>query len=400
MYDVLEGIKVVEVAEWTFVPIAASVLADWGADVIKIEHREGGDPQRGLVTSVTRQGAINPMMEVANRGKRSVGLDLNTPGGKDVLYKMVESADVFLTSLRTRARKKLGIEPGDICKINPDVIYGRGTGYGLKGPDTEKGGYDWPSAWCRGGIAHRMTPPTGEPPFMPGSIGDISGGTHLAGAVAAALVRRERTGKGAIVDVSLYSTGAWIMCQSIAGAHNGAPTPFVSRANPMNPIVNTYPTRDGRWICLCLLQADAWWADFCQHIGRDDMIEDPRFANMQARNEHRDECIQEIERTFLQKTFDEWLVALDTMQGVWAPVLSTAEVVADEQALASGIVTPVTLGDSSSYMATASPGQFDEAPLGELTACPEPGQHTEEALLELGLDWEEIIALKEAGAVQ
>ena len=400
MYDVLEGIKVVEVAEWTFVPIAGSVLADWGADVIKIEHRDGGDPQRGLITSVTRQGTINPMMEVANRGKRSVGLDLGTPGGRETLYKMVETADVFLTSLRTRARKKLGIEPEDIRKIKPDVIYGRGTGYGLRGPDAEKGGYDWPSAWCRGGIAHRMTPAGGEPPFMPGSVGDISGGTHLAGAVAAALVRRERTGKGAIVDVSLYNTGAWIMCQSIAGVHNGGPTPFIDRANPTNPIVNTYPTKDGRWICLCLLQADAWWADFCQHIGREDLIDDPRFSHMEVRNKNRDECVAEIEKTFLQKTFDEWLVDLDSMQGVWAPVLSTAEVVADEQALVNGIVTPVRLGDNSSYLAAGSPGQFDEDLVGELTACPEPGQHTEEALLELGLDWEEIIALKEAGAVQ
>ncbi len=399
MYDVLAGIRVIEVAEWTFVPIAGTVLADWGADVIKIEHREGGDPQRGLMSSIAGTGPFHAIMEAANRGKRSVGIDLSTPGGRETLYHLLKDADVFLTSLRTRARQKLGIEPQDIQKINPKIVYGRGTGYGLRGPDAEKGGYDWPSTWCRGGIADRMTPPGGEPPSMPGSVGDINGGTQLAGAVAAALLRRERTGKGAIVDNSLYSVGAWIMCQSIAAANFGPAREYTSRKNPLNPIVNTYPTKDGRWICLCLLQADAWWADFCTHIGRKDLIEDPRFINMKVRNENRDACIAELEETFKQKTFDEWRRALDTMEGVWAPVLSTSEVIEDEQALVNGIVTPVTLNDNTTYLAAASPGQFDEELIGELQCCPEPGQHTEEVLLESGLEWDEIVALKDAGAI-
>lgn len=402
MYDVLKGIRVIEVAEWTFVPIAASVLADWGAEVIKVEARNAGDPQRSLDSSMAGTGGrINPLMEVANRGKRSIGIDLATEGGRETLYRLVKDADVFITSLRTPARKKLGIEPEDIQAIKPDIIYGRGTGYGITGPDAEKGGYDWPSAWCRGGIAHRLTPPGGEPGAMPASVGDICGGTNLAGAIAAALVRRERTGQGAIVDNSLYSTGAWIMCQSIAGDNYGsAPVTARTRDNPMNPIVNVYPTKDGRWVSLCLLKADAWWEDFCHHIDREDLIADPRFENMAVRNENASACIAELDKTFVKYTLDEWRVKLDTMQGVWSPVMSTAEILKDEQALTAGIVTPVNHLDSGTYLAAASPGQFDEQLPGELHACPEPGQHTEEILMESGMEWDEIAALKEAGAIQ
>lgn len=400
MYDVLEGIRVVEVAEWTFVPIAGSVLADWGADVIKVEHREGGDPQRGLLSMLAMDGAINPFMEVANRGKRSVGIDLNTEGGRETLYKLVASADVFLTSLRTRARKKLGIEPEDLLKIKPDLIYGRGTGFGLQGPDANKGGYDEPVTWCRAGISARMTPPDGHPPAMPGSIGDINGGTQIAGAVAAALVKRLRTGKGSIVDNSLYSVGAWIMCQSIVGTYNGPAPGYRDRSQVGNPLVNQYRTKDNRWLSLCLIQADAWWQDFCEHIGREDLIDDPRFNNMKVRNENGKACMEELDKTFAEKTLDEWRAAMDTMVGVWSPLQTIDEVVKDEQALVNGIVTPVKMGDTSSYMAAASPAQFDEQLIGDLQGCPEPGQHTEEVLLELGMEWDEIAALKEAEAIQ
>lgn len=399
MYDVLNGIRVVEVAEWTFVPIAGAVLADWGADVIKVEHREGGDPQRGLLSTLAMDGVINPFMEVANRGKRSVGVDLNTEDGRETLYKLVASADVFLTSLRSRARKKLQIEPEDLLRHKPDLIYGRGTGYGLLGPDAQKGGYDEPVTWCRAGISARMTPPDGAPPAMPGSVGDINGGTQIAGAVAAALVKRLRTGKGSIVDNSLYSVGAWIMCQSVAGTHNGPAPGYRDRTQAGNPLVNQYKTSDDRWLSLCLIQADAWWHDFCEHIEREDLIDDPRFSNMQVRNENRDACIAELDRTFAQKTLDEWRVQLDSMIGVWSPMLTVDEVVQDEQALVNGIVTPVKMGDGSTYLASASPAQFDEQPLGELQGCPEAGQHTEEVLLELGMEWKEILALKESKAI-
>jgi crotonobetainyl-CoA:carnitine CoA-transferase CaiB-like acyl-CoA transferase len=399
VYDVLEGIKVLEVAEWTFVPAAGTVLADWGAEVIKVEHPVTGDPQRGLINKLSAAGSLNPMFEVGNRGKRSIGIDLTVPEGRDVLMRLVDECDVFLTSMMRDARRKLGIETDAIMARNPTVIYGRGTGQGLVGPDADKGGYDWASTWCRTGIAHRMTPPGGEPPFMPGSIGDLTGGVTLAGAIAAALVRRFRTGVGAVVDNSLYSVGAWIMCQSVVAAPFGVKAPYVTTRDPLNPLVNMYRTSDDRWICLCLLQADRWWIDFCKHIDRVDLIDDPRYNSIAARDENRDACIAELDETFARRTFAEWRTRLDTMEGVWAPLLSAAEVCQDPQALLNGFVTDISMGDGESYLGSASPGQFDERPVGELTAAPAHGQHTEEVLLELGLDWDEIGSLKEKGAV-
>jgi crotonobetainyl-CoA:carnitine CoA-transferase CaiB-like acyl-CoA transferase len=399
VYDVLEGIKVLEVAEWTFVPAAATVLADWGAEVIKVEHPVTGDPQRGLINKLSSAGSLNPMFEVGNRGKRSIGLDLSVPEGREVLMDLVDGSDVFLTSMMRDARRKLEIEPEDILGRNPSIIYGRGTGQGLVGPDADKGGYDWASTWCRTGIAYRMTPPGGEPPFMPGSIGDLTGGLALAGAVAAALVRRGRTGLGGVVDSSLYGVGAWIMSQSVVAAPFGVTQPYITTRNPLNPIVNTYRTQDDRWICLCLLQADRWWVDFCEHLGHPELTSDPLFETSQARSENLTACIEVLDDIFASRTFEDWRARLDTMDGVWAPLLSAAEVVEDPQALLNGIVTPVSMPEGQSYLGSASPGQFDERPVGELTAAPEHGQHTEEVLLEMGLDWGRIAELKDLGAV-
>jgi crotonobetainyl-CoA:carnitine CoA-transferase CaiB-like acyl-CoA transferase len=399
VYDVLEGIKVLEVAEWTFVPAAATVLADWGAEVIKVEHPVTGDPQRGLINKLSSAGSLNPMFEVGNRGKRSIGLDLSIPEGREVLMDLVDGSDVFLTSMMRDARRKLEIEPEDILGRNPSIIYGRGTGQGLVGPDADKGGYDWASTWCRTGIAYRMTPPGGEPPFMPGSIGDLTGGLALAGAVAAALVRRGRTGLGGVVDSSLYGVGAWIMSQSVVAAPFGVTQPYITTRNPLNPIVNTYRTQDDRWICLCLLQADRWWVDFCEHLGHPELTSDPLFETSRARSENLTACIEVLDGIFASRTFEDWRARLDTMDGVWAPLLSAAEVVEDPQALLNGIVTPVSMPEGQSYLGSASPGQFDERPVGELTGAPEHGQHTEEVLLEMGLDWGRIAELKDLGAV-
>ena len=394
MYDVLDGIRVVEVAEWTFVPAAGSTLSDWGAEVIKIEHPVRADPQRGLVNALSA-GRFNSMFEVANRGKRSVGLDISRPEGRELLSRLIDRADVFLTSLMPDARRRLSIEPDDVLARNPRIIYARGTGHGINGPLADQGGYDWASTWCRAGIAHRMTPPGGEPPFMPGSIGDLTGGIALAGAVAAALVRRATTGKGAVVDTSLYGIGAWIMCQAIVANSQGLERPFTTQANPLNPIVNIYRTRDDRWICLCLLQ-ERWWPELCKRLGREDLLDDPRFDDQAARNtpENRDACIRELQSTFEAHDYREWLSRLEGMEGVWAPLQSVAEVAADPNARVNGIVAEVSDGEGNGYLGVSSPAQFDEEMIGTLEAAPAAWEHTEEVLLDLGLTWDDLAELK------
>src|SRR5436309_13506004 len=295
MSGVLHGVRVVEVAQWWFVPAAGAVLADWGADVVKIEHPTSGDPQRGLVTSglVPPTGGVNFMVEQPNRGKRSVGLDLGRPAGRDLLYRLVETADVFLTNFLPAARQRLKIEPEDIRRVNPKIIYVRGHGHGSRGPDREKGGYDAASFWCRGGIGHALTSPQAAAPTMQrAAFGDSTGGMAIAGGIAAALFRRERTGESSVLDISLLGTAMWLMAPDIiASKLLGFDLPQGDRTLSPNPIVNSYRTKDGRWLFLNMLQPDRYWPDLCRRIGRPDLITDPRFADGKLRFENRAECI-------------------------------------------------------------------------------------------------------------
>jgi crotonobetainyl-CoA:carnitine CoA-transferase CaiB-like acyl-CoA transferase len=399
MYDILKGVRVVEVSSWLFVPAAGAVLADWGADVVKIEHPVMGDPIRGLTNAEASGAPMNPNTELPNRGKRSIGLDIATDHGRDILHRLVISADVFLTNFRRDARQRLGIDVEHIQGQNPKIVYALGTGQGSLGPEANDGGFDLASAWARGGAAFQMTPTGGEPPNQPGSFGDLSGGMNLAGAVAAALYRRERDGRAPVVEVSLYATGMWWMAQAITAGAVGVLREFRTRKNPFNALVNYFPTRDGRWICLVFLQADRWWPDLCRHLERPDLIDDPRFADAAARNSHVEECTQVLDEVFSTRTLAEWREALASLEGVWAPVLSPAEIGADPQAIANGYLPDVDQGDGRVYRGIASPAQFDGVPIGTLTSAPEHGQHTEEVLLELGFEWDAIARLKDKGVV-
>ena len=384
MYDVMEGVKVIEVAEHTFVPAAGMILADWGADVIKIERTSGGgDPGRNLPIPGSSANGFSMFFEAGNRGKRSVRLDLTQEAGRELLYQLVAGADVFITNLRADARKKLGIEPDNLMKLNPKLIYARGTGYGIQGAMANDGGFDFPSSWCRSGSGYMQTQPDSFPPSQPGSVGDLGGGATLAGAISAALFRRERTGKGAIVDNALYLFGIYLMSQSVVAASLGmkpAAGPGPDQAG--NPLVNLYRTKDGRWINLCLLN-EGWWADLCCHLGHEEWIDDPRFLSNKARFENSAVLNAAIQNVFGAKDYAVWLDRLKTLQGVWAPLQSPEE----------------EAEDGRSYQAGVSPAQFDEAPIGALKAAPDYGADTEAVLREMGLGDTELADLRAGGVV-
>jgi crotonobetainyl-CoA:carnitine CoA-transferase CaiB-like acyl-CoA transferase len=400
MYDVMKGVKVIEVAEHTFVPAAGMILADWGADVIKIERTSGGgDPGRNLPIPGSSANGFSMFFEAGNRGKRSVRLDLTQAAGRDVLYKMVAGADVFITNLRADARKKLGIEPDDLMKLNPKLIYARGTGYGIQGPMANDGGFDFPSSWCRSGSGYMQTQPDSFPPSQPGSVGDLGGGATLAGAISAALFRRERTGKGAIVDNALYLFGIYLMSQSMVAASLGmkrSAGPGPEQAG--NPLVNLYRTKDGRWINLCLLN-ESWWPDLCRHLDKEVWIDDPRFLNNKARFENSALLNAEIQAVFGTRDYAVWLDRLKTLEGVWAPLQSPEEVIADAQALTNSFIAEVKADDGRSYQTGVSPAQFDEAPIGALRAAPDYGAHTEAVLREIGISEGELNRLQADGVV-
>jgi formyl-CoA transferase len=400
MYDVMDGVKVIEVAEHTFVPAAGMVLADWGADVIKIERvGAGGDPGRSLAIPNSSGNGFNMYFEAGNRGKRSVALDLTQPEGREILYKLVETADVFITNMRAKARRKMGIEPEELMKRNPRLIYARGSGYGIRGDMADDGGFDYPSSWCRSGAAWMLTQPGSEPISQPGSVGDLGGGVTTAGAIAAALFRRERTGKGAIVDNALYLFGIYLMSQSVIGVGLGLDRgPSQPRSESFNPIMNTYRTSDDRWILLSMMY-DAWWPDLCRHLDRPDLIDDPRYHDGPSRFANNRALIAELEAIFAAHDFAWWRERLKTAQGVWSPLLNPSEVAHDPQAQANEFVTEVHAPDGRSYLAGVSPAQFDQQTIGELKAAPAYAAHTADVLGELGLAPGDVEQLRTAGVV-
>jgi crotonobetainyl-CoA:carnitine CoA-transferase CaiB-like acyl-CoA transferase len=402
---IMDGIRVVEVASWTYVPVAGAVLAEWGADVIKIEHPESGDPQRGLAAMglvPTGPGGVAHMMELPNRGKRSVGLDMGTPEGRELLLKLCETADVFLTNFRPQARRKLGIDLEDIRAVNPKIIYVRGSGQGQRGPDAERGGYDGCTFWGRGGPADIISnPDEGYPLAQPGpAFGDVIGGLTIAGGISAALFHRERTGEPSIVDNSLLGTAMWATAASsmAAGLFGMTRMPMRDRTETPNPIVGMYRTSDGRFLSLVMLESDRYWGDLVTLLGRPELEHDPRFIDSVARRENAAACVGVLDELFAQKTFEEWKSILQAAKGVWAPVQNAAELLVDPQAIANGYVREVQAASGTMFKMIASPIQFDEtAP--DLIRGPEHGEHTDEVLGELGLDMDQLLELKIKGAI-
>ena len=399
----LKGIRVIEVAEWFFMPSCAAVLADWGADVVKVEHPTRGDPLRGLLTSGMLPGGtgVNYMVEHANRGKRSVAADLGTDGGREVLYRLVESADVYVTSFLPAARQRLRIDVEHLQSVNPRLVYAKGHGQGQHGPDREKAGFDAASFWSRGGIAMRLTPPDADAPVMQSAaFGDSIGGMFAAGGVAAALLERERTGKGTTVDVSLLGSAAWVLAPDVLAAHlHGSEMPRLQRAANPNPLVNSYRTRDGRWLFCNMLQPDRYWDGFVRALGHPELATDPSFATALARYENRTAVIARIDAIFLERDLAEWAERLTANECVWAPMQSAAEVARDPQVAANGYLLPGEHPEHGPFHTVASPVQIGGDTAGASRVAPELGQDTESVLLEAGYGWDELARLKEQGAI-
>jgi crotonobetainyl-CoA:carnitine CoA-transferase CaiB-like acyl-CoA transferase len=395
----LAGVRILEVASHVFVPIAGGVLHEWGAEVIKVEPPETGDPYRSLVTMGlhTAHNGIDASFQYTNRGKQSLAIDLKKAEGLKLLYRLAKRCDVFLTNMRPDARRRLKIDVAEIRAQNPNVIYVRGSGYGTRGPDVQTGGYDAAAYWARAGIGGAFTPPGAERPIMQRpAFGDVMGGLTIAGAIAAAMYRRLATGEPSVVDVSLMSIGMWQLQPEIthAGIEPQQRAKPYDRKASWNPIAGTYRTRDGRFIHLNMLEGDRYWPDFCAVVGHPELIDDPRFVDMPARKVNSRECVEILDEIFASRDYADWCQIMKAAKGVWAPIQTPAEVHVDPQVAPNGYLAEVEMVDGSLLKLVTSPAQFDEESATPMRA-PELGEHTEAALLDLGLSWEELAGLKD-----
>ena len=401
--DVFGGVRVVELAQWVFVPVAGALMADWGAEVIKIEHPRGGDGYRGLVTPSSGRGDVNYSMEMANRNKKSVAIDLKTDAGRSVLLKLIGQADVFLTNFLPSVLDRLGLGVDELRAINPRLIYVRGHGYGVRGEDADTPAYDSTSFWARGAIEETLAP-QGLPEPIPqrGAVGDRYAGTQLAFGIAGALFRRERSGESSVVDVSLLGTALWMIgsdaLAQMQGAYRQSAPLGQPRTSLPNPLAANYMCADGRWLMICCLQPDKYWVDVCNLLDRADLLADDRFGSMNDRAANSAALVHELEAAFKARPLAYWKAPLNAARIPWGPYQRIDELLEDPAVIANGYIGTASRSDGSTFPLPAGAVQFDEQPAA-LYACPDLGEHTDEVLATLGYSWDDIVTLKMNGAV-
>jgi crotonobetainyl-CoA:carnitine CoA-transferase CaiB-like acyl-CoA transferase len=379
----MEGVRVIELGVWVAGPAAGGVLADWGADVVKIEP-PGGDPGRMFGRMLGCDPGLNPPFEMDNRSKRSIVLDLSTENGRETALELLSDADVFLTNIRPGALRRIGLDFETVAVSNPLLVYGLITGFGETGPDADRAAYDVAAFWSRGGLAHLLTRPGDTPPFQRGGMGDHMAGMTLAAAICAALVARHRTGAGQLVTTSLYRQGVYTVSFDLnTYLLTGQSIAIGQRETMGNPCMNNYATGDGKRFWIVGLEANRHWPALCRVVGRRDWLTDERFVDARTRAAHAPELIRELDQIFATRPLSEWA---KTFAGepdfFWSPINSLEDILADEQFHAAGGIVDVPDGTSSMPM-VATPADFHGTPWAPRTGAPELGEHTDEVLTEL-----------------
>lgn len=389
----------IEIGFWVAGPAAAGIMADWGAEVIKVEPPTG-DPMRGLFSAAAGIDVpINPPFELDNRGKRSIAVNLLHDEGRAVVQALLDRADVLVSNLRMSALERAGLGFAALHARNPRLVYCHISGYGPSGPDCDRPAYDIGAFWARAGIAASLTPKGAEPPQQRGGMGDHTTAITAVSAVCAALLARQRTGAGQFVTASLLRTGVYVLGWDVNTRLRlgRVESPYDRRQIP-NPLVNCYRSGDGRWFWLLGLQGDRHWPDLVRAVERPELLDDPRFANIRIRREHHEACVATLDAIFATRPMAHWAMALDRAGMWWAPVQTVSEMIDDPQARASGAFVPTQVPEGTVDM-VASPAGFAGTPAAPPAMAPELGQHTEEILLELGYGWEQIAGLRDTGAI-
>ncbi len=395
----MEGVRVVELGVWVAGPAAGGILADWGADVVKIEP-PGGDPARSFQRMLGGDMPNNPVFELDNRSKRSVVVDLQTEGGRTLALELIDGADVFLTNIRASALARLGLDHTALLARNNRLIYAIITGYGLEGPDADRAAYDIAAFWARSGIAGMLTAPGADPPFQRGGMGDHSVGVACAGAVSAALFSRERTGQGQMVSTSLLRQGVYTIGFDLNMVLGWGLHPQIGTREAMgNPAINNYVARDGRRFWIVGLEGERHWPPLARAVGHPEWLADDRFSTAAARSQNARELIALIDAEFATKTLDEWSALFEAEPDFfWAPINGPDDILADPQLRHAGglVEVPDEFGTTTMI---ASPADFHGTPWAPRWIAPKLGEHTRSVLAELGKSADEIAALEASGTV-
>ncbi len=396
----LAGVKVVELGTWMAAPSAGAVMADLGADVVKVESPKG-DAARGMIRPPQVPAGMPNLdysFQVDNRGKRSIAIAINQPQGADLVRKLVGDADIFVCNLLHHRQRRYGLDAEALLKLNPKLVHATLTGFGPDGPDTERPGYDVTVFFGRGGVTHSMTEPGGTAPHPRPAQGDHAAGMALVAAVLAALRLAEHTGQGQVVDVTLLGMAAWTMATDLSAPLVDGRQPTIrDRHHMVSPLANRFRCADERWIVVNMPELH-WWPRFCEALGRSEWVVDPRFETLRSRFDHMTELIDLIDNQFATKTLAEWGRIFDQHGLIWGPVATVAELAADPQAEAAGLYPEIHHPDGT-FRTVAAPFRIAHADIGPRGPAPDLGEHTRQILEAAGVPVEEIEALGKLGVI-
>lgn len=392
----LDGVRVVEIAEQAFVPSAGAALADYGADVIKVE-RLAGDPIRSIIARgmVPSADGVDFLFEIANRNKRTIALDITVPSGREVLEKLVRTADVFLTNQLPQVQRKLRTGPEDVFALKPDIVFARGHGQGQRGPEAEAGGYDGVSYWARGGLSHLLTDPAAQQPATQRpALGDLPSGMFLMGGICAALVRVARTGQGTVVDTALLNSAAWTLSPDLAYTSLTG-RQMVLMAEPRSPLTVTYKTADGRFVQFMMINENKYWQTCTDLLGLGDI--GTKYADPAERRENWPELGRLFAEAVSGIEHDDLVARLRERNCIFSGYATPTDVLADPAAEANGYL--MAHPTHPTLRIPAPPVQFDDTACEIRRAAPRLGEHTTAVLAELGYSAAAVAELIAAGTV-
>jgi len=402
MAGLLSGLKVLEVANWVAAPTAASLMVDLGAEVIKIEPPEG-DPYRVIAHRVKEMQypfRFSPNFQVGNRGKRSLAVDLRKPEARRVVRDVVARCDAFVCNLLPERRERYGLSEEELAACNPTLIDVSLTGYGARGDDRNRPGFDFAAFWGRSGIMSMVGTAGAPPTSQRGGMGDHTTALNILTALLACLRLREATGRGQRAQVSLVNTGLWVLGAPVVTAlADPRQPPLPDRRRPRDALVNSYPTADGRWLMLAAGDDAAQWAALCAALGQPAWAADPRFATPAARRDHAEALAAALEAAFAARSLADWGPVLNGAGLAWDPVALTTEVIADPQPEAIGRFLELDDPEYGRFRTLAAPFTLSAGVNTPRRPAPRIGEHTDEVLREVGYDDARLADLRSKGVV-